>query len=160
LDMAGKDAVRFFFLQKSANTHLNFDLNLAKEQSERNPVFYVQYAHARICSIISKLESKSPNFSVLARNLKLLNHASEISLIKHLFRLPEIVEDTASDYQAQRLPQYALELAASFHQFYRDCRVISWDERLSQARLALILAARIVLKNTLDLMGISAPEKM
>jgi arginyl-tRNA synthetase len=96
----------------------------------------------------------------LAKNLKLLNHASEISLSKHLLRLPEIIEDTASDYQTQRLPQYALELATSFHRFYRDCRVLSWDERLSQARLALILAVKIVLKNTLDLMGISSPEKM
>jgi arginyl-tRNA synthetase len=163
IDMVGIDAVRFFFLQKSASTHLNFDLELAKEQSEKNPVYYIQYANARIHSILAK--SKSPLFTHSKNqkskiNFKLLNHPSELNLIKQLIRLPEIVEDTAKDYQVQRIPQYALDLATIFHRFYRDCRVLSDDKKLTQARLALLLATKTVFKNTLDLMGISAPEKM
>ena len=157
LDMVGVDAVRFFFLQKSANTHLNFDLELAKEQSEKNPVYYIQYANARIYSILKKSNVK---FSKSKVNFNLLVHSSELNLIKQLIRFPEILEDTTKDYQVQRIPQYALDLATAFHRFYRDCRVLSEDKKLSQARLSLVFSAQIVLKNTLDLMGISAPEKM
>ncbi len=160
LTEVGSDVVRFFFLQKSADTHLNFDLALAKEQSEKNPVFYIQYAHARICSIIKKLEEQNSKLKVTAKNLKLLGHQSELKLIKQLIRLPEIVEDTAKDYQVQRLPRYAIELANAFHRFYTDCRVISEDISLSQARLSLVMATKIILKNVLDLMGILAPEHM
>ncbi|MDP3093201.1 MAG: arginine--tRNA ligase [bacterium] len=181
LEMAGRDATRFFFLQKAAGTHLNFDVDQAKEQSAKNPVYYVQYAHARISSIIKKLKIQNSRLrassaeaaakagqgfggqaksKITYQKLKLLNHQSELALIKQLIRLPEVVEDTAKDYQVQRLPQYALDLATSFHQFYRDCRVITEDKNLAKARLALILATKIVLKNTLDLMGITAPERM
>ncbi|MDP2926572.1 MAG: arginine--tRNA ligase [bacterium] len=156
LRMVGLDVARFFFLQKSADTHLNFDVDLAREQSEKNPVYYVQYAQARICSILRKTKAQK----LVPKHLRLLNHSAELALIKQLARLPEIVQDTSQDYQVQRLPQYALDLAASFHHFYRDCRVIEQDHDLTQARLSLILAAQTVLKNTLDLMGISAPEKM
>jgi len=156
IDEVGLDAARFFFLTRSPDTHLNFDLDLAKEQSEKNPVYYVQYAYARICSILKKTEIKNP----VTENLKLLNHPSELNLIKQLIRLPEIIEDTRRDYQVQRLPQYSVDLATVFHQFYRDCRVISGDKKLSKARLSLVLAAKIVFKNTLDLMGVSAPGKM
>ena len=152
----GLDVARFFFLTRSPDTHLNFDLDLAKQQSEKNPVFYVQYAHARICSILKKI----PNSRFQIQNLKLLDHPSELSLVKQLIRLPEIIEDTAEDYQVQRLPQYALDVAAVFHQFYRDCRVISEEKKLTQARLSLVSATGIMLKNILNLMGISAPEKM
>ncbi|MEK7503706.1 MAG: arginine--tRNA ligase [Patescibacteria group bacterium] len=155
IDEVGLDVVRFFFLTKSPDTHLNFDLALAKEQSENNPVYYIQYAHARICSILRKAKMKE------AEPLSnLLEHPMELKLIRRLMRLPEIVEDTAQDFQIQRLPQYAVDLATVFHQFYRDCRVISEDKNLTQARLSLVLATKIVLKNTLSLMGISAPEKM
>lgn len=150
------DVIRFFFLQKSINTHLNFDLNLAQEQSEKNPVYYIQYAHARICSIIRKFG----NPKLQNTNYKLLSHPSELKLIKWLIKLPEVVEDTAKDYQVQRLPQYAIDLATAFHQFYRDCKVISEDQALTQARLALVSATKIVFKNVLDLMGITSPEKM
>ena len=150
------DVVRFFFLQKSPDTHLNFDLDLAKKQSKKNPVFYVQYAHARICSILRKAKS----FKFQVSSSKLLNHPSELTLIKELIKFPEIIEDTAKDYQVQRLPQYALDLSTSFHQFYRDCKVLTADKNLKKARLVLILATKIVLKNTLDLMGISVPERM
>jgi arginyl-tRNA synthetase len=160
LDKIPLDVIRFFFLQKSADNHLNFDLDLAREQSEKNPVYYVQYAFARICSILRKGKKQELKIKVMTRNLKLLNHLSELNLIKQLIRLPEVIEDTTKDYQVQRIPQYSLDLATAFHQFYRDCRVLSEDKNLTQARLNLVLATKIVLKNTLDLMGISAPEKM
>ena len=160
LDEVGVDIARFFFLQKAANTHLNFDLALAQKQSEKNPVYYVQYAHARICSILKKCKMQNAKCKMTNQNSKLLNHLSELNLIKQMIRFPEIVEDTSRDYQVQRIPQYAMDLATVFHQFYRDCKVISDDKNLTQARLGLILATKTVLKNTLDLMGISTPEKM
>ncbi len=154
-EIKGKDVARFFFLTRNYGNHLSFNLDLAKQQSEKNPVYYVQYAYARICSIIrkSKIKEAKPQSD-------LLEHPSELKLIKNLIRLPEIVEDTAHDYQVQRLPQYAMDLAAVFHQFYRDCRVISEDKELTKSRLVLVRATKIVLKNTLDLMGITSPEKM
>ncbi len=168
LEEVGKDVYRFFMLQYSANTHMDFNLDLAKEQSEKNPVFYVQYAYARISSILRKAQNNF-QFSIFpptgdllkGDNFQLLNQPAEMVLIKQLVRLPEIIEDTAKDFQVQRLPQYALDLVRSFHKFYEDCRVI--DEKnaeLTQARLALVEATRIALKNVLDLMGISAPESM
>ena len=155
------DVARFFFLMRSPDTHMDFNLDLAKEQSEKNPVYYVQYASARIHSILAKFKNQNSKIKIANQNSKLLNHPSELTMIKQLIRLPEIIEDTAKDYQVQRLPQYALDLVRAFHKFYEECRVI--DEKnseLTQARLTLVEATRIVLKNTLDLMGISAPEKM
>jgi len=177
IEEVGLDATRFFYLMKSLDTQMEFDVELAKERSEKSPVFYVQYAHARICSILRKCgkfenrasegsEGEDENGVLIAfrisniENLKLLSHPSELALIKQLIRFPEIVEDIAKDYQVQKLPQYAIDLATLFHQFYRDCRVISEDKLLTQARLGLILATKALLKNTLNLMGISAPEKM
>jgi len=156
IDEVGLDVARFFFLTRDHNSHLNFDLELAKEQSQKNPVYYVQYAHARICSILAKANGQKPE----TKNLNLLNHESELALIKKLMQFPEIIEDIAKDYQIQRLPQYSMDLATSFHKFYQDCQVISEDKKLTSARLALVFATKIVLKNTFDLMGISAPEKM
>jgi arginyl-tRNA synthetase len=155
IDMVGKDVVRFFFLMRSTDTHLNFDLDLAKERSEKNPVYYIQYAHARICSILKKAENKKvkPDYS-------LLGHASELSLIKQLLKFPEIVKDISQDYQVQKLPQYATDLAMIFHKFYQDCRVLAEDEILQKTRLDLVSATKIILKEVLSLMGISAPEKM
>jgi len=162
LDKVGPDAVRFFFLQKSADTHLNFDLKLAQEQSAKNPVYYVQYAHARICSILRKAKdvilSEAKDLDSSAFGLRMTK--PELNLIRKLIRFPEIIEDTANDYQIQRLPYYAMELANSFHQFYEQCRVLDKDKKTMQARINLIKATKIVLKNTLELMGISAPEKM
>ena len=158
VDEIGPDVARWFYLQKSLNTHMEIDLSLAKEQSEKNPVYYVQYAHARISSIFRKFRKTQQDKKYTP--VDLLSHPSELVLIKQLIRFPEIVEDTAGDYQVQRLPQYALALATAFHQFYRDCRVLSDNEKLTRARLSLVLAAQIVLKNTLSLMGISVPEKM
>src|SRR3989344_4635198 len=162
IDEVGLDVARFFFLMIGPNTHLNFNLDLAKEKSEKNPVFKVQYAYARICSILRK--SRNFQFSIFNfqsnYNFKLLNEKSDLELIKTLIRFSEIIEDTAKDYQVQRLPKYAMELADSFHRFYENCQVISKNKELTKARLFLISAAKIILKNTLDLMGISAPEKM
>lgn len=156
IEEVGLDVARFFFLQKSFNTQFNFDLAIAREKSEKNPVFKAQYAHARICSILKKAGGIKPK----GRNLDMLKDSEELELIKYLIRFPEIVEDTVYDYQLQRIPQYALGLADAFHKFYEKCRVVSEDKKLTQARLSLISATKIVLKNTLDLMGISAPEKM
>ncbi len=156
LEKAGQDAVRFFFLEKSSNTHLTFDIDLAQEQSAKNPVFYVQYAHARISGILKKVEQE---FDL--KKINLLTHPAELSLIKELIKFPEIIEDTAKDYQVQRLPYYTLDLASQFHKFYENCRVIDKEnQELTQARLSLVKASQIVLKNSLDLMGISAPQKM
>lgn len=151
----GLDVVRFFFLMRSSGSHLTFNLDLAKERSDKNPVYYVQYAHARICSILRKTKIR-PDI----KSLNELKEKPELDLIKQLIRFEEIIEDTAKDYQVQRIPQYAIHLAESFHKFYKNCRVLTDDKKLSQARLSLILASRVLLKNTLNLMGISAPEKM
>lgn len=160
IDEVGLDTVRFFYLMKSLQTQMEFNVELAKKRSEKSPVYYVQYAHARIASILRKLKAQNSKFKTTTQSLKLLEHPSELNLIKELIRLPEIVEDTAKDCQMQRFPQYAIDLATVFHQFYRDCRVISKDKELTKARLSLVLASKAVLKNTLELMGISAPEKM
>lgn len=157
IDEVGLDAARFFYLMKSLDTQMEFDIDLAKERSAKSPVYYVQYAHARICSILKKSKKQSQKAKI---NYKLLIHPAELSLIKKLIEFPEIVEDTAGDYQIQRLPQYVTELATAFHRFYRDCKVNSEDKNLTRARLSLISATKVVLKNTLDLIGVSAPEKM
>lgn len=156
IDEVGLDVTRFFFLQRSLNTHFDFDMNVAKEKSDKNPVFKVQYAYARINSIIKKSKIRNPK----SKNLGLLKEPGELDLIKQMMRFPEIIEDTAKDYQLQRLPNYALELAESFHKFYENCRVITEDKNLTSARLSLVLAVKIVLENVLELMGISAPKRM
>ena len=156
LDEVGKDVVRFFFLQRSADRHLNFDLFVAKQESEKNPVYYVQYAHARMGGILRKAGDNISNC-----DFSKLEHKSELGLIKHLIRFPEIIEETVKDYQIQRVPQYAVDLAKAFNGFYRDCQVVvEKDEEIKKARIALIIASRMVLKNCLDLMGVGAPEKM
>jgi len=160
IDEVGPDVTRFFFLERSLNTHMDFDLELAKEKSQKNPVFYVQYAYARIASILAKSET-----ACLKVNLKpdtsILKEPEEKALIKQLIKLPELVEEIVGDYQVQKLPTYALALADSFHKFYEKCPVLKAENpELTSARQELLKATQIVLKNTLDLMGISAPEKM
>lgn len=158
IDEVGVDAARFFYLQKALSSQMEFDVELAKKKSQDSPVFYAQYAYARISSILRKAKTASQPAGVGPQ--RGLEHASELALAKELLRLPEIVEDTAADYQVQRLCQYILEVAAEFHAFYRDCKVITDDAKLTQARLTLVLAAKTILKNTFALLGISAPEKM
>ncbi len=155
------DVARWFFLMRSPDTHMDFDMDLAKEQSDKNPVYYAQYAYARICAILRKAQSDNLVEPLNHLITQSLNHSSELALMRQLIRLPEIIEDTARDYQVHRLPQYVMELVRSFHKFYEDCRVIDeTNEELTQSRLALCEATKIVLKNIFDLMGISAPEKM
>ena len=155
IDEVGLDAVRFFYLLKSLDSQMEFDLDLAKQQSQKNPVYYVQYAYARICSIFRKADIKPET-----KHLEKLKEKAELDLIRQLLRLPEIIEDTAQDYQAQHLAYYAMGLAISFHKFYDSCQVLGEDKDLSSARLALAKAAQIVLKNVLDVIGVNAPEKM
>jgi arginyl-tRNA synthetase len=162
IDEVGLDVARFFFLMYSPDAHMNFDLDLAKEHSQKNPVYYAQYAHARMCSIFAKSDANYTNEHANDANvLKLLNQEIELRLIKQLIKFPEIIEDSARDYQVHCLPHYALDLVRQFHKFYEECRVINEkNPALTEARLALVRATQIVLKNSLDLMGISAPEKM
>lgn len=158
----GLDAARFFFLMYSLNTHMDFDMALAKERSQKNPVYYVQYAHARIASILRKAKLKR-NFSAFGGSPaggQLLKEKSEIDLIRRLVEFPEILRDIAESYEVHHLPRYALELAREFHNFYEKERVISEDKKLTSARLALVMATKIVLANALNLMGIKSPDKM
>lgn len=157
IDEIGSDAVRFFILMHDANSHIDFDLDLAREKSSKNPVYYVQYAHARICSILVK---STKNKKQLTINHKLLTTKFELDLIKQISRLPELVEDISQSFAVHRLTSYATELADSFHKFYENCRVIGEDKQLMEARLALIWATKITLANTLRLLGVSAPRKM
>jgi arginyl-tRNA synthetase len=152
----GKDPVRFIFTSYAPSSHINFDIDLAKERSEKNPVYYVQYAHARICSILEKAK----NFSKEA-NLELLRHKKEWSLIRELNKFPELVREIAENYEVHKLPYYAISVADKFHSFYNTCRVIDEENiELTRARLNLARATKIVLEGTLKLIGVSAPKHM
>jgi len=159
LKAVGLDVMRYFYLTKSLESSMVFDLNLAREQSQKNPVFYIQYAYARINSILAKSEMK-PKYKILSAKLELLNHPSELRLIKQLIRFPEIIEDTVNDYQVHRLTKYVFDVASLFHRFYQDCRVLGAEKDLSKARLALVLATKIILEECLELLGISKPKRM
>ncbi len=159
LDEVGSDVTRYFFLMRSMSSHLNFDLTLAKKQSDENPVFYIQYAHARICSILKLAREKEIDLNT-SPELSLLSTTEELNLIKHLIRFPQLVQACAQDFETHRLANYLFDLATLFHKFYTERRVISDNVPLSQARLALIDATRHVLANGLGLLGISAPDHM
>jgi arginyl-tRNA synthetase len=157
----GKDAARFFFLMRSTDSNLDFDLELAKSQSNDNPVYYVQYAHARICSILRKAEEMGvPVPRACDVDLSPLGHEAEISLIKKLAEFPDTVAEAGLAYEPHRLTRYCQDLASIFHAFYTECRVMGEEPALMNARLALVDSARIVLQNALGLLGISAPSKM
>ncbi len=162
LDEVGRDAARFFFLMRTTNSHLNFDLNLAKSQSTENPVYYVQYAHARICSILEFAAEKGVEVKKAeAVDLSLLKEKEELETIKTLAQFPEVVESGARALEPQGLTGYLQELAGSFHNFYTKFRVIGpGDRNLGSARLVLVKAVKTTLQNGLRLLGISAPEKM
>src|SRR3989344_2724329 len=160
VDEVGLDAARFFFLMYSLNTHMDFDMALAKERSQKNPVYYVQYAHARIASILAKIKNQKSKIKITKQNLKLLNTKPELNLIRKLIEYPEILSEIAKNYEIHRLPRYALELAREFHNFYEKERVITEDKNLTSARLVLVTATKIVLANTLNLMGIKSTDKM
>jgi len=161
VDEVGKDAARYNFLMRRSDSHLDFDLELAKKQSNENPVFYVQYAHARICSIMRTAAERDfavPEFA--EANLNRLTIPEEIALIKLLTRYPEMVEGSARSLEPHRFTFYLSELASVFHSYYNKHRVISEDVELSRARLFLAKSIGIVLKNALTLLGVKAPEKM
>ncbi|MEI7987182.1 MAG: arginine--tRNA ligase, partial [Armatimonadota bacterium] len=175
---AGKDVSRFFYLMRSHDTTFDFDLDLAEKQSDENPVFYVQYAHARICSVLQKAETIIPSpCSLGGRDAKhpgegvgvpqssdisrLLTNDREKALIKKIVDLPDEVRRASEDYGVHRIATYGIELARTFHYFYDGCRVIQADQpELSAARMKLCEATKRTLKTTLDLLGVSAPEKM
>ncbi len=158
VDEVGADACRFFFLARSADAHMDFDLELAKRQSAENPVYYVQYAHARIAGILALASERGIDYA--DGDVSLLAHPAELALIRKMLRLPELVEAVAQTLEPHHLPHYAGELATVFHDFYEKCRVVSDDPALSKARLKLVAACKVALARTLALMGVSAPDKM
>ena len=159
LDEVPIDAARFYFNLREANSQFDFDLDLAVEQSSQNPVYYVQYAHARICSILKKLaaEGVSPR-KVTREELEALSTAEEIALIRHIARFPAEIIEAAKAYDPAKMTRYALDLATLFHKFYTACKVYGEDESLMQARLALCMAARSALENVLSILKIDAPK--
>jgi arginyl-tRNA synthetase len=158
IDEVGSDACRFIFLSRSADSQMDFDIELAKRQSADNPVYYVQYAHARIASILQLADQREIDCS--QGDVSLLTTEPELTLIRRLILLPEIVEQVAVTLEPHHLPYYAQDLATVFHSFYKQCRVVSEDEALTKARLKLVKATQIALAKVLQLMGMSAPEKM
>lgn len=161
IEELGHDVTRFFFLMYSPDTHMNFDMGLAAERSQKNPVFYAQYAHARVCSILAKAKESSVISHQSSADLSLLTHEKELNLIRELNKFPELIEEISQSYEVHKLPHYAIRLADKFHSFYDACRVIDENEpELTAARLSLVQAVRIVLAETLRLVGVSAPEKM
>ncbi len=157
----GLAVARFFFLMRSADSHLVFDLNLAKKESSENPVYYIQYAHARISSIVKHAEEKNIDLSKIGEaDLSLLVEPEEIDLMKYLARFPSVVEAAAEKREVHRIPNFILEAVGLFHAYYNKHRVVSDDEQLTLARLALVEALRQVVKNALGLLGIEAPERM
>ncbi len=163
----GKDPVRFMLLTRSPDSPMNFDLDLVTRQTNENPVYYVQYAHARICSILRKAEEEGwqpggPN-GWEAGDVTLLTHPAELTLIRKMLELPEVIENAVQKLVPHQLSFYAMDLASIFHAFYRDCRVLSSDPAdaaLTRARLKLVDASRITLARVLGLMGMTAPERM
>lgn len=160
MDEVGADVTRFFFEMRDPNTHLEFDVGQAKEAGEKNPVFYLQYAHARIHSILRKVDQEY-GFDVEDQpKLELLTHEAETALIKSLLRFPEMIQSAAESREPHRLINYLEDLASNFTSFYHDCRILGEEEELIQARSALAKATAQVLANGLGILGISAPEQM
>ncbi len=157
VDEVGADCAKFFFLMRTTNAHLDFDLDLAKRQTDENPAFYVQYAHARICSILRKAAEQG----VRAGDGPVrLAAAEELALVRRLASFPEVVRGAAFAREPHRVPAFLMETAADFHRFYHHCRVLSDDAALTRGRLLIAEAARVVLRNGLALLGVSAPDRM
>ena len=158
----GNDAARFFYIMRKPEQHLDFDLELAKKHSSDNPVYYIQYAHARICSVFRQLKEQSLDWNVATglAHLAQLNNAYEKELIKQLSRYPELVERAARQREPHLIAHYLLEIANAFHTYYNASKFIVKQEDLRQARLCLIAATQQVLVNALTLLGVSAPEQM
>ncbi|HET6273910.1 MAG TPA: arginine--tRNA ligase [Bacteroidota bacterium] len=159
VDEVGSDVVRYFFLMRSIASHLNFDLTLAKQQSDENPVYYLQYAHARIASILRYAGKEGAQRNKDVR-FELLQASEEMELIRLLLTFPEVVESCASSFEPHRLAEYLHAVAGAFHKFYHHHRVVGDDADLTRARLALCDAVKAVLRNGLTIFGITAPEQM
>jgi arginyl-tRNA synthetase len=160
VDEVGLDAVRYFFAMRSGDTHMDFDLDLAVSQSNENPVYYAQYAHARICSILRQAEEQGLG-TEHEINLTLIGSEKEIDLLKNLGDFPQVIADSAEKRTPHRIANYTNDLAAAFHSFYNANKVLDEDNKeLTTARLALIKAVKVTLQNALALIGVSAPEKM
>lgn len=160
LDEVGKDAARFIFLTRRADAHLDFDLELAKQQNAENPVYYVQYAHARLASVFRQAEAQGLHFSPDPALLPLLSLPEELALCKMLANYPELVEGAARQLEPHRLTYFLTELAAQLHSYYYKHRFISEDADLTQARLWLVLGVKTILEHGLGIMGVTAPESM
>lgn len=158
IDEVGSDVVRYFFNMRNITTHMNFDLALAKKQSDENPVFYLQYANARISSILKMIENDNLKSSV--ENLDLLTSPEEQQLLKKLHQFRNEILLSAEYFESHRICSYLEELAAAFHRFYTFCRIIGTEKKLAEARIALAIATKIVIKNGLSVLGVSAPERM
>jgi arginyl-tRNA synthetase len=159
IDEVGVDAARYTFLTRSIDVPLDFDIDLVKQQAPENPVYYVQYAHARICSILRKAEDEGLAPDPTA-NLDRLVHASEMQLMRKLASYEELVPDAAAQRAPQKIAHFVEELASDFSAFYRDCRVVTDDPTLTHARLRLCVATRNVIANALAILGVGAPERM
>jgi arginyl-tRNA synthetase len=161
LEEVGRDAARFIFNTKASGSHLDFDLDLAVKQSNENPVYYVQYAHARICSMLRLLESegvKVPGAEEV--DFARLSAPEELELMKKLAEYPDEIRISAQTLEPSRLTRYVTDVASLFHSFYNACRVKGEEAGLMTARLLLVDATRIVIRNVLDILSITAPEKM
>ena len=159
MEEVGTDAARYFFLMRSLDSQLDFDLDLAKKKSNDNPVYYIQYAHARIMSIFR--QAKEAGLKLSAKpELSLLTDASEVEIIKKIEEYPEEIDRAASDYAPQRIARYAYDIAALFHSFYNKCRIMGTEPQLAEARLALVTVTAHVIRHSLGILGVSAPEHM
>ncbi len=159
MEEVGVDAARYFFLMRSLDSQLDFDLDLAKKRTNENPVYYIQYAHARISSIFRQAE-ESKIVPADGAELERLTDETETALIKKLAAYPEEIERAAAEYAPQRIARYSHELAAAFHAFYNKCRIVGQEPALASARLALVMATGRVIRHSLGILGVSAPEKM
>lgn len=161
LEDVGTDAASFFFNMRAANTHLEFDVELAKEQSDKNPVYYVQYAHARIASMLRFAEQQGiAQESSKAAQLDVLTHPEEIALTKLLLRFPQMVSMSAAAYAPHHICEYLRDVAAQFHKFYHDCRIVGTEEPIQTARIALAIVTKRVLANGCKILNVAAPESM
>ncbi|MBI86577.1 MAG: arginine--tRNA ligase [Candidatus Marinimicrobia bacterium] len=155
----GSDVVRYFFVMRSMNSHLDFDLDMAKDQSDKNPVFYLQYAYARICNIIKQSNNEKLSTAKTC-DLNLLSHANELIMLKHMAQFPEIVDIAYENLEPQYVAVFLQQLASCFHKFYNSCKVNTDDTDLTNARIKLIKAVKIILNNGFNILGISSPERM
>lgn len=161
VEEVGLDATRYFFAMRSSDTHLDFDLDLAVSQSNENPVYYVQYAHARICSILRQSEELGISFSADNIDLSLITEEKEYDVLKKLGEFPQVIIEAAEKRAPHRVTNYIHDLASTFHSFYNAVKVLDQDNlEQTKARLALVKAVQLTLKNALTLIGVHAPEKM